>query len=281
MAGDTPSEARNPVEIREEAVKRARQELGGRSADERERFEEALEAAQRANPVREDNVFYTDNVPNALLRYTALEIGRRLADRGIIAERLDAMYLEDSELRSAVRGEQQDFAALVRRHKLEEAWVAAHPGPMSYGKDPGAPPEGVLPEPWRTMTKVQLWFMNLNFQRPATQASADNELRGMAGSPGRYKGTARIVRDESEFSRVMPGDVLVCPITTPAWSILFAQAGAVVTDGGGVLSHAAIIARENGIPAVLGTMDATQRLVDGQTVTVDGANGVVEVEPAN
>ncbi len=75
----------------------------------------------------------------------------------------------------------------------------------------------------------------------------------------------------------MPGDVLVCPVTTPAWSILFTQASAVVTDSGGVLSHAAIIARENGLPAVLGTRDATQRLVDGQTVTVDGSRGVVEI----
>jgi pyruvate,water dikinase len=77
----------------------------------------------------------------------------------------------------------------------------------------------------------------------------------------------------------MPGDVLGCPITTPTWSVLFTQAGAVVTDGGGVLSHAAIIARENGIPAVLGTVNATQRLVDGQTVTVDGSKGTVEIVP--
>jgi pyruvate,water dikinase len=70
--------------------------------------------------------------------------------------------------------------------------------------------------------------------------------------------------------------VLVCPITTPTWSVLFGQAGAIVTDAGGVLSHSAIIAREHGIPAVLGTGDATRRLKNGQTVVVDGTNGVVQ-----
>lgn len=130
------------------------------------------------------------------------------------------------------------------------------------------------------MTKAQLWFMDVGLT-VTPRASSDNEIAGVPGSPGRYTGTVRVIRDESEFSRLAPGDVLVCPITTPAWSVLFTQAGAVVTNGGGVLSHAAIIARENGIPAVLGTMDGTRRLADGQTVTVDGSAGMVEVTPVN
>jgi pyruvate,water dikinase len=279
MAGSKPSEAHDPGEIREDAVKRARSELAERSPAERERFEKTLEAAWRANPVREDNVFYTDNVPNALIRYTALEIGRRLVARGIIPNRTDVVYLEDTELRSVLSGGQQDFAVLVACRKLERAWVVAHPGPASYGKDPGPPPDpGIMPEPWRTMTRAQLWWMNVGFTSP-NGVSTDYGIAGVPGSPGRYKGTVRIIRDESEFSRLMPGDVLGCPITTPTWSVLFTQAGAVVTDGGGVLSHAAIIARENGIPAVLGTVNATQRLVDGQTVTVDGNKGTVEIVP--
>ena len=92
-----------------------------------------------------------------------------------------------------------------------------------------------------------------------------------------HTGPARVIHEESEFSRLRPGDVLVCPITSPAWSLLFAQAGAVVTDGGGVLAHAAVIAREYAIPAVLATGDATRRLRDGEIVTVDGAAGLVRI----
>jgi pyruvate,water dikinase len=86
----------------------------------------------------------------------------------------------------------------------------------------------------------------------------------------------RVIKDESELGKLRPGDVLVCPITSPAWSVLFSQAGAVVTDGGGVLAHAAVIAREYGIPAVLATGDGTRQLTDGEVVTVDGTRGLVE-----
>lgn len=100
-------------------------------------------------------------------------------------------------------------------------------------------------------------------------------MTGAAGSPGRYTGPVRILRSPREFATLRRGEVLVCSITDPAWSVLFAIAGAIVTDGGGVLTHSAIIAREHGIPAVLGTNSATQTLVDGQVVTVDGTHGHV------
>jgi phosphoenolpyruvate synthase/pyruvate phosphate dikinase len=87
----------------------------------------------------------------------------------------------------------------------------------------------------------------------------------------------RVIRDESQFGRLGPGEVLVCPTTSPAWSVLFTQAGALVTDGGGLLAHAAVIAREYGIPAVLATGDATRRLRDGDAVTVDGTAGEVHL----
>jgi pyruvate,water dikinase len=84
-----------------------------------------------------------------------------------------------------------------------------------------------------------------------------------------------VIRGEADFGKLRPGDVLVCPVTTPAWSPLFTLAGALVTDGGGVLSHSAIVAREHGLPAVLGTSKATSLLTDGEVVTVDGGTGTV------
>jgi pyruvate,water dikinase len=82
---------------------------------------------------------------------------------------------------------------------------------------------------------------------------------------------------EADFARLQPGEVLVCPVTTPAWAVLFPLAGALITDGGGVLSHAAIVAREYGIAAVLGCGTATRQLNDGDLVEVDGTNGTVSI----
>ena len=272
----------DPTQTRKQAVEGARSALSSRSKEERERFERALEAAERAYPVREDNIFYTDNVPNALLHYAALEIGRRLANRGLLSHAEDALYLKDTELRTALRTGGGDLNSLITHRRAERAWVAAHPGPPAYGKDYGPPDPRALPEPLGAITKAGIWYFSSepllgDDKYKSSTPIVEGKLLGTSGSPGRYTGTVRIIRDESEFSKLANGDVLVCPITTPAWSVLFGQAGALVTDGGGVLSHSAIIAREHGIPAVLGTGDATRRLRNGQTVIVDGANGVVQI----
>jgi phosphoenolpyruvate synthase/pyruvate phosphate dikinase len=100
-------------------------------------------------------------------------------------------------------------------------------------------------------------------------------LAGIGASSGRVTATARVLDGPADFARLQPGEVLVASITTPAWTSLFARAGAVVTDIGGPLSHSSIVAREYGIPAVLGTAVATRRIADGQLITVDGDQGRV------
>ena len=110
------------------------------------------------------------------------------------------------------------------------------------------------------------------------QVAGTGALRGIAASPGKYTGPVRIIRSEVEFDKLQSGDVLVCPITSPVWSVLFPSVGALVTDTGGILSHPAIIAREYRVPAVVATGNATELLRDGQIVTVDGATGLVEVQ---
>lgn len=104
-----------------------------------------------------------------------------------------------------------------------------------------------------------------------------SRLSGIAASPGRYTGPVRVVNDESQFAKLRSGDVLVCPITSPVWSVLFPSIGGLVTNTGGILAHSAIIAREYGIPAVVATGSATETLHDGQIVTVDGEAGTVKV----
>ncbi len=117
-----------------------------------------------------------------------------------------------------------------------------------------------------------MWFISRDLATPV-----GNGLTGTAAAPGTYTGPVRVVRGDQDFSKLRYGDVLVAPITTPAWTVLFSQAGALVTDTGGLLSHAAVIAREYGIPAVVATGAATDRLEDGQIVTVDGSSGTIHV----
>jgi phosphoenolpyruvate synthase/pyruvate phosphate dikinase len=105
----------------------------------------------------------------------------------------------------------------------------------------------------------------------------EHTLRGLAASPGVYEGPARLVSGPADFSRIMQGDVLVTVSTTEAFNILLPLLGAIVTDSGGLLSHSAIVAREYGIPGVVGTREATNRIADGARVRVEGAAGEVTV----
>lgn len=106
-------------------------------------------------------------------------------------------------------------------------------------------------------------------------------LRGMPASPGRASGPVRVVRGPEDFGRFLPGEVLVAQVTAPAWTPLFDRAAAVVTDGGSLAAHASLVAREYGIPAVVGVGDATARLREGQWVTVDGSTGTVVLNGEN
>jgi pyruvate,water dikinase len=124
-----------------------------------------------------------------------------------------------------------------------------------------------------------IWIMERQ-QALETSAQIQQEgevLQGIAASSGNYTGTVRAIVNEGQFSKIRSGDVLVCPTTSPAWSMLFPSIGGLVTDSGGVLSHPAIIAREYRVPAVVATGNATQLLRDGQQVTVNGTIGTVQV----
>ena len=264
------------------AAGRARAALAGRGPEDRARFERALARAERAYPVREDNEFLTTSVPLALLRYRVLEIGRRLAARGQLGRRDDVFFLTLEETRAALH-DGQARRALVSRRKGERAFIEQHPGPATYGKDPGPPPPlDALPAEARFTMTALLWYIDRIFETATSsqvQQPGIPALGGIAASPGRHTGPVRVVMDESEFGKLRPGDVLVCPVTSPVWSVLFPSVGALVTDTGGLLSHPAIIAREYAVPAVVATGNATALLGDDQVVTVDGGAGRIEVRP--
>jgi pyruvate,water dikinase len=112
---------------------------------------------------------------------------------------------------------------------------------------------------------------------PEPEAPKKDVLEGLAASGGKYTGTARICTDPSHFALGQPGDVLIARATMPSYNVLLPIVGAVVTDRGGALCHAAIVSREYGLPCVVGTRDATRRIEDGDVVTVDGDTGRVEI----
>jgi pyruvate,water dikinase len=117
---------------------------------------------------------------------------------------------------------------------------------------------------------------------PANISNSElNKVKGLPGSAGVARGTARVIRSLAEAGKLQPGDVLVTVSTEPPWTPLFATASAVVTDGGGVLSHSAVVAREYHIPAVVGTGNATTTFEDGQLIEVDGNNGIVRLVSEN
>jgi pyruvate,water dikinase len=259
---------------RETAGNEARATLTG---VDRVRFERALERALMAYPVRENNAFFTDNAPRGLLRRAALELGRRLASRDQIAAVEDIFFLYPDEAR-ALLADGSSGRPVVARRKGQHAWALAHPGPASYGRDPGPPPPLTgLPDEARLANEAFLWYFDRIIGADAQGEPHGRLLTGIPASPGRYTGTVRVIRSEAEFDRLRAGDVLVSPMTSPAWSLLFSSVGALVTDSGGALSHPAIIAREFSIPAVVATRTGTTQLRDGQVVAVDGTAGTVEV----
>lgn len=277
---DPAADADALAATRTAALAEAQAALAGRAAD-LARFERALARATRAYPVREDSEFYTVSAPLGVAHHAALELGRRLATRGQLAAPEDVFHLSMAEARAALRAGQR-WQEEVATRRAERARVLAHPGPASYGRDPGPPPDArALPGEARFAMEALQWVMLDRILAPEesqqTQAGG-GRITGIAAAPGRYSGPVRMVRDETEFGKVQPGDVLVCTITSPVWSVLFPSVGALITDTGGILSHAAIIAREYRLPAVVGTGNATELLADGQRITVDGGEGVVLID---
>lgn len=263
---------------RKEALAQAR---GALSGADRERFEAALAYAERVYGSRDDNVIYTEGLSNGLIRRASLEVGRRLVARGALHSATDIGYLERCEMAAALAGTLTGESAVdrVSRRRAEEAWVRAHPGPLLHGPAPVPPPDiRGLPAACRRLMNAALWAMNEELGPPSAKQGDDGALCGVAASPGRYTGPVRVIRTEAELCELKPGEVLVCPTTHSSWTVAFSKVGALVTDGGSILSHPSIIAREHGIPAVVATVSATSSLRNGMLVTVDGNTGRVELQ---
>jgi pyruvate,water dikinase len=277
-SADLAEEQRRLASVRSEAKSRA---LLALQDDARKlEFEELLADAERAYPVREDNEFFTVSVPLALIRFAVIEAGKRLAARNALPGLDDVFFLALGEVIDALTNAEARWEETVSRRREEHEAAKSFDPPASHGEEPPAPPLSVLPPEPRLAMEVQAYVTRQVFEPDLSgrrEESRTRELRGVAASRGTYTGPARIVMGEEQFDRLQAGDVLVCPVTSPVWSVLFAKVGALVTDSGGILSHPAIIAREYGVPAVVATGNATQVINDGQQVVVDGESGIVRL----
>lgn len=269
---------------REETIHDARQRLVGYPQPIVDQFEELLTAAQIGNVLTEDHNFYIDCRSMYQARRPFVAAGNRLAEAGVLERTDDVFLLSIDQLYAALESfPHRDFrdTAAARRAEMERFRHADPPDTLGNGEAP-PPPSGMM---GRFMAK----FGGIGVETPVTDTPADapadgqgdgQVLNGAPGSPGSARGTVRVLWSLDEADRVERGDILVAPNTAPAWTPLFASAGAVVTDAGGILSHCAVVAREYGIPAVVGTSNATATLTDGQTVEVDGNTGTVHPLPA-
>ena len=135
---------------------------------------------------------------------------------------------------------------------------------------------GPIPEVVEHPMFVMLWGVTPETIRSwKKQSGTDNEIMGFGASPGQVEGQARVIKNVEEIGRLKEGDILVCATTAPSWAPVFGKIKAAVTDIGGTMSHAAIVAREYGLPTVVGTGSGTKRIKDGQRIRVDGSSGKV------
>lgn len=222
----------------------------------------ALRKAQELGPLRED-ALADIGLGWPTIRRFVRELGRRFADAGLIAGPDDVFWLRESEVRAA--GARLDGGEPAGDPLVD---VVVERKAIWRGQRLVTPPS------WLPASGV--WYAMFRRFLPSNETEQTGPtLKGLGASAGRATGPARLLLGPEDFGAMRPGDVLVAPITTPAYTPFFAMASAVVTDVGGPLSHSSIVAREYGIPAVLGTGCASTRIHDGDIVTVDGDRGQV------
>ncbi len=243
----------------------------------RDDFDELLAEARLTYRLRDERGVYSDIWASGLMRRAALAAGRRVASRGRLAtahQMIDATLDEMCAMVAGTGGPSAD--ELASRANYRATYTAKDVPPLLG--PPAPPPPDLAALPPAVGRLMRAIFIALGHLFGSSQAqNEDRILFGIAASKGVYEGPARRVSGPSEFGQIAKGDVLVTESTTEAFNILLPLLGGIVTDNGGLLSHAAIVAREYGIPGVVGTREATGRIANGVLVRVDGDSGEVTV----
>ncbi len=247
--------------------------LEGLSGEALEEMRAANEINLKMAPLTPDHHFYIDQGANAHVRLVLIAVGEKLVERGVLDAPDDVILFRYNELREFIGDPKSEAnpAGMDGR-----AIVAA-------ARARRAAAELIHPRDWvGSVTASQLAFPYLNLwgfpdKFTRSQLKVHGQVSGIAGSPGVVEGVARVVMSEAEFDSLMEGEILVCQMTNPAWQVLYGKISAVVTDAGGTVSHPAVLAREYGIPAVVGTSVGTSTIKTGDRLRVDGTTGLVEI----
>lgn len=275
---DFPTQHKKMVDDHYAAIEELRSVVPETATEEqREKLETALGLATKMMPLTPDHHFYLDQGTFGRVRLVFLAIGRRMVKEGLLRDPEDIMFLEYDQLRAYVANprsednpEGYDGITVIKeaRRKYEEAhnirprdWVGT------------ATHWAMYEEPYHT-----LWGWPERFERAQkAEEQPPDQVQGLPAAAGVTEGLARLVLTTDEFDQVKPGEIMVCQMTNPAWVVVFSKIKGVVTDTGGVLCHTAVVAREFGIPGVVGTGDATYRIKTGNRVRVNGTTGMVEI----
>jgi pyruvate,water dikinase len=245
--------------------------------ENRAQFDELLGEARLMYRLRDERGVFSDIWASGIMRRAVMSAGRRVADKGRVHDAEHFVDADFGEMCALLTGANDPSADELAQRFGERNSHTAKEAPVSLGPPPPPPPDpgGLPPGVGRVLQAVGISLGALFGSSEAPHE--ENMLRGLAASGGVYEGPARYISGPSEFDRIVQGDVLVTASTTEAFNILLPLLGAIVTDAGGLLSHSAIVAREYGIPGVVGTRDATDRIPDGTQVRVDGDAGEVTV----
>lgn len=289
---DAAARQERHAELRRSTEQRVLRALGDTAATR-----SRIALAQKAAPIREGNETATVALPSAALRFVGLEMGRRLVGRGQLDGVEHVFDLELEEAAALLIGGPDDAGvpagakALAAKRHAHRHSDAKEP-PRAIGKKVDPPDVAAFPPRVAETMGALLWLVEKGGagaeasndgdavaakRTAATKSDAAIRLDGTGASPGVYEGRVCVVNGEADFDKLEDGDVMVCPITSPIWAMLFPVIGALVCDVGGPMSHPAIISREFGIPSVLNVGDGTTALLDGQQVRVDGSSGIVTV----
>jgi pyruvate,water dikinase len=275
------------IERPTEALRSERERIAGEyrallpTDEDRRAFDDALGLSRTVFPYVEDHNFFVEHWFHSVFWNKVREIGRILAGAAFFADASDIFYLNRHEVSQALcelvsswavgsvpRGPKHWPPIVARRRRWIEAmrrWQA----PPVLGP---VPP--VLTSPMMTV------LQGISTERLAEWLDEDRssqELRGVPASPGVVEGPARVMVSAAELAEIGDGEILVCPTIAPSWAPMFPRIKAAVSDVGGVMSHAAIVAREYGLPAVVGTGFGSQRIRTGQRIRVDGDRGIVTI----
>ncbi|HUA28542.1 MAG TPA: PEP-utilizing enzyme [Streptosporangiaceae bacterium] len=249
---------------------------------ERAAFDQMLGLARVVFPYVEDHKFYCEHWFTTRFFGKIREFGELLAAHGVLAEAEDVFQLHHTEVDQALADVMLAWAAggtpLGARHF--GPIIAERKRMLEAMRDWSPPPAiGPVPEALNDPAVRMLWGITAETLATwaRTAGGEGDEIHGYAASPGVVEGVARVLRSVNDIGQIQDGEILVCPVTAPSWAPVFGVIKAAVSDIGGTMSHAAIVAREYGMPAVVGTGHATKRIRTGQHVRVDGDSGIVTI----